>query len=88
MRAARYRRDSRSSRYSQSGNYLAEGDFNGDGIVNALDFNALASNYGQTLGTFTAIPSPVPEPGLTTVLLSLAFAASHRRKRSRGGKSA
>jgi hypothetical protein len=60
--------------YGQSRNAgWAEGDFNGDGMVNALDFNAFASNYGKT-GTFehpTGVGSPqkdaplgqtVPEP--------------------------
>ena len=76
--------------YGQTGAYLALGDFNGDGTVNALDFNALASNYGKTLSSFEAQPagSIVPEPGASTILLSLLLAAPlHRRTRFLANKS-
>ena len=34
-----------------SGEGWVQGDFNYDGTVNALDFNALATNYGQVLSS-------------------------------------
>ena len=44
--------------YGKTGMLWPQGDFNGDGTVNALDFNALASHYGLQLAS-----ADVPDDG-------------------------
>ncbi len=61
-----------------------EGDFNGDGVVNMLDVEALRDNYDGTMpaGIAAAIAATVPEPG-TLLLLTIGVAGSLARKRRR-----
>jgi hypothetical protein len=65
-----------------SGAVWAQGDFNYDGVVNALDFNALASNYGAT--TSPALGALVPEPAGVFVAAVPCLLLNRRRL----GKSA
>ena len=73
-----------------TGQDWANGDYNYDGKVNALDFNALAANFGQTIvapadpiagaGLSTSLGTLVPEPG-SFGFLALGAIALLRRKR-------
>ena len=45
--------------------WVGKGDFNYDGVVNALDFNILATNFGNTLA-----PPSAPVPDAPIVALS------------------
>jgi hypothetical protein len=65
--------------FNQAGATWASGDFNGDGVVNALDFNALASHFGQSTPA-PALGSLVPEP-LTALPLTGLLLARRRRVR-------
>src|SRR5438046_1142268 len=70
--------------FNSSAKNWFEGDFNYDGVVNALDFNFLASNYGATL------PAPplgalVPGPACLVALPLMLLA--RRRITGRQGSS-
>jgi hypothetical protein len=55
------------------------GDFNGDGLVNFVDFQDLLDNWNPV-----GYGSPVPEPA-TLSLLALGALALFRRKTGHGG---
>ena len=72
--------------FNTSGHEWLDGDFNYDGRVNALDFNAVAANYGGFMLFSPSSPlganplgSLVPEPSAVALIgLSLL---GRRRKR-------
>ena len=66
--------------FSKSGQFWTAGDFNYDGVVNALDFNALASNFGQTLSS-PALGALVPEPASIAMIVITATTLATRRRR-------
>ena len=69
--------------FGASGKVWQTGDFNYDGVVNALDFNAIATNFGQTSPPATlALGSVVPEPCTVGVLLTAMTGMLIRRRRS------
>jgi len=54
-------------------------------VVNALDFNALATNFGLAPGPGPALGSLVPEPGAISLLLAgllVAQRTSRGRRRT------
>jgi hypothetical protein len=57
-----------------------EGDFNNDGMVNALDFNALASNFGFAISA-PIQGSLVPEPSAMLLVGTFAFGIRTRKRR-------
>ena len=65
-----------------------DGDFNYDGVVDLLDFNCLAANFGQsasgsvvTPADWATLASAVPEPGAASgVVFTLVFASRRRRR--------
>ena len=63
--------------------YTWSGDANLDGLVNALDFNALATNFGSS----AAPPAPglgslVPEPSTIGLIAVAGLALGRRRRRA------
>jgi hypothetical protein len=58
----------------------SNGDFNYDGTVDTIDFNLLASNFGQML-TAPALEQIVPEPSAMTLLAIAALLPRRRRAR-------
>ena len=67
-----------------TGSAWAQGDFNGDGVVNSLDFNILGTHFG-----FKALPSDlpggamgrlVPEPASLSILIGGMLMARRRRR--------
>jgi hypothetical protein len=56
------------------------GDFNNDGVVIALDFNALATHCAQSFNS-PSLGGAVPEPTSVVIVVS-AIAALRRRKRT------
>ena len=74
-----------SQNFNKTGTFWNFGDFNYDGTVNALDFNALASNFGFVLPSDPlALGSPslaalVPEPSLLVLPAALIFGIRRRR---------
>ena len=74
------------SSFSQSGKFWTDGDFNYDGTVDTVDFNLLASNFGQTVAApahASALGAVVPEPGTATLLLTGAVTGLMSRRRRR-----
>lgn len=69
----------------KTGQQWIDGDYNYDGTVNALDFNALATNYGQSISSAEpigdALGAVVPEPMLVLPFLG-AFSILFRLKRT------
>ena len=59
-----------------------EGDFNYDGMVNALDFAAIASNFGFAQVSPPALGTLIPEPALLGVML-FGFALPTRIRHKR-----
>ena len=53
-----------------------QGDFNGDGVVDTLDFNALAANFGRSVRAGSSI---VPEPAGLTLLICGGLLLGRRR---------
>ena len=58
-----------------------KGDFNGDGLVNALDFNALATNFGASAGNAPPLGALAPEPSGLIASGLCGFATMARRRR-------
>jgi len=59
----------------------ALGDFNYDGKVNAIDFNALAANFGATpIAPSEGLGTLVPEPA-SIAMLGLAGLLMGRKRR-------
>ncbi|HEX3355970.1 MAG TPA: hypothetical protein VHS31_03220, partial [Tepidisphaeraceae bacterium] len=70
-----------------SQNWLT-GDFNGDGVVNLLDLNALAMNFGASLQPAPPLGALVPEPCSMWLCLGGVLSClrrSSRRRRSKVG---
>ena len=59
--------------------FWTDGDFNFDGVVNALDFNALATNFGSTLPA-PSLGTLVPEPALFGAAIAIASLMRRRRQ--------
>ena len=64
--------------FNSSTAFWWQGDFNYDGVVNALDFNILASNFGQVMSS-EALGTLVPEP-MALGMLGLGFILLCRRR--------
>jgi len=63
----------------------ADGDFNFDGKVNALDFNAVASNFGKTVSLGSpALGSLVPEPSMALALIASTGISARSQDQSEG----
>lgn len=66
-----------------TGMTFSTADFNGDGIVNAVDFNILATNYGRS-GTIVPLgTAPVPEPGGWALVDGIAILIGRRKRAAR-----
>jgi hypothetical protein len=61
------------------------GDFNYDGTVDTIDFNLLASNFGQVLAREAIEPfgAMVPEPSMGVLGAALGLSLTARRRRVR-----
>jgi hypothetical protein len=66
-----------------NGNLNADGDQNG--VINTADYNVWRAHFGATASGAALASSTVPEPGLTTFLVTMAATISHaaRRRRTR-----
>jgi hypothetical protein len=67
--------------YNTFGNDFHSGDYNLDAYTNALDFNIIASMYGESVDFAEASPlgSLIPEPSGMGAMLLLAGALNRRR---------
>ena len=69
-----------SGNFGHTGAAWAQADFNGDGIVDSLDFNALASDFGfKAPAGDVALGSVVPEPTWISLLACLLILRRQRR---------
>lgn len=69
--------------FNQTGQSWLTADFNGDGKVNALDFNAIAANFGSGSVSGAGLDAVVPEPQLGFILLGGAVIFRKRRSQPR-----
>jgi len=67
--------------FGATGQVWSTGDFNYDGRINALDFNILATNFGQGIAPASSLGSLVPEPASLVVLAVASLALRKRSKR-------
>lgn len=69
--------------YNKPGEWV-DGDFNGDGIVNFADLVILAQNYGksQPLTQTYSVQTAIPEPAVSSLLVTAAIFALPRRRRA------
>ena len=75
---------SAAANFGQAGKTFSQGDFNYDGLVDTIDFNSLASNFGQSLPSEpVGIGTVVPEPLSVALLAIVPLAVSARSKRRR-----
>jgi MYXO-CTERM domain-containing protein len=68
-----------STHFGSTTGVWSTGDFNYDGKVNALDFNAIATNFGSPAITAPALEAAVPEPGVFALLGAVTLLARQRR---------
>ena len=69
--------------FNTTGSFWSQGDANYDDTVNALDFNIVAVNFGQSNPPAPALGALVPEPAAVGTISLLA--ALQRRSRRRAG---
>jgi hypothetical protein len=69
--------------FGQKNSTWIAGDFNYDGVVNALDFNAIATNYGQVMSSPAIAGTVVPEPGIALLCCAAPLLARTRLRRRR-----
>jgi hypothetical protein len=70
-------------KFNTTGDYWVQGDFNSDGIVNGLDFNSIATNFGVNLPSSPALVALVPEPGSLLFLGFWGLFGARRSAKSR-----
>jgi len=65
--------------FNHSNTGWSQGDFNGDGVTNALDFGALARNFGNAPAAAVNFATLVPEPAAFALLSPLMLLTRRRR---------
>src|SRR5262249_16910743 len=68
------------SNFGGSSRFWVQGDFNYDGTVSSLDFNAIAANFDLALPSPPALGTLVPEPVLASLMISAAWLRRPRRR--------